>query len=132
MTDLDYTALLDFRVALRRFNRWSEDQAAKVGLTHAQHQLMLAVKGHPDERGPTISQVADYLLIRHHSAVELASRTEALGFVKRVKDPDDGRVVRLLLTADGEGGIRLLTAAHLSELRALGPRLLPLLDRPVD
>src|SRR5437868_12831045 len=79
----DFAALLRFRVALRTFNRWSEDQAAKVGLTHTQHQLLLAVKGHADPRGPTIGDAADYLLIRHHSAVELASRVEALGLIER-------------------------------------------------
>lgn len=130
MAELDYKALLDFRVALRRFNRWSEDQAAKVGLTHAQHQLLLAIKGHGDPRGPMIADVAEYLLVRHHSAVELVNRTESLGFVSRRKDEADGRVVRLALTEDGEKCLRALTAAHLDELRALGPQLRPVLDVP--
>jgi DNA-binding MarR family transcriptional regulator len=128
--ELDYAALLNFRTALRRFNRWSEDQAAAVGLTHTQHQLLLAIKGHADRRGPTVGDVAEYLLIRHHSAVELVSRTKALGFVERGKDEADGRIVRLTLTADGEEAIRSLTALHLSELRALGPTFRPVLDEP--
>jgi DNA-binding MarR family transcriptional regulator len=130
MAELDYVALLNFRTALRRFNRWSEEQAAAVGLTHAQHQLLLVIKGHDDRRGPTIGEIADYLLIRHHSAVELIGRTEALGFIKRKKDVDDARVVRITLTRDGEASIRALTALHLSELRALGPKLRPVLDEP--
>lgn len=131
MAELDYTALLNFRTALRRFNRWSEDQAAAVGLTHTQHQLLLVIKGHDDPRGPTVGDVADYLLIRHHSAVELVNRTETLGFVRRCRDDDDGRIVRLVLTPDGEDSIRALTALHLSELRALGPKLRPILDEPL-
>lgn len=130
VADLDYAALLNFRTALRRFNRWSEEQAASVGLTHTQHQLLLAVKGHGDRRGPTIGEIADYLLIRHHSAVELIGRTEALGFIERNKDDNDARVVRITLTKDGEASIRALTALHLSELRALGPKLRPVLDEP--
>jgi DNA-binding MarR family transcriptional regulator len=130
MAELDYAALLNFRTALRRFNRWSEEQAAAVGLTHTQHQLLLAIKGHGDPCGPTIGEIAEYLLIRHHSAVELVGRTEALGFIERNKDDTDARIVRMTLTKDGEDSIHALTALHLSELRALGPKLRPVLDEP--
>ncbi len=78
-----YQRLLDFRTGLRRFLRWSADQAATVGVTPAQHQLLLAVRGHPDPAGPTIRDVAGYLLVRHHSAVELVDRAVAAGLVER-------------------------------------------------
>jgi DNA-binding MarR family transcriptional regulator len=119
----DYPALLAFRTALRRFNRWSESQAEAAGLTHAQHQLLLAVKGHEDPRGPTIGEVADYLMLRHHSAVELVNRAQAAGFVERLKDSTDGRVVRLRLTEDGERALHSLTQLHVDELRQLEPLL---------
>ena len=124
----DFAALLRFRTALRRFNRWSEAQAATVGLTHVQHQLLLAVKGHGDARGPTIGEVAEYLLVRQHSVVELATRIEALGFVERRADAADGRVVRLKLTPSGEDSIRALTELHVRELRTLAPLLQALTD----
>ena len=98
----DYAALLAFRTALRRFHRWSEQQAEAAGLTAAQHQLLLAVKGHDDRRGPTIGEIADYLLLRHHSTVELVNRAQAAGVVSRVKDDTDGRLVRVRLTPTGE------------------------------
>jgi DNA-binding MarR family transcriptional regulator len=119
----DYGALLAFRTALRRFNRWSEGQAREVGLTHAQHQLLLAVKGHADERGPTIGDIASYLLLRHHSAVELINRAQAGGFVERQRDSDDARVVRLRLTEQGEACIAKLSQLHIDELQQLGPLL---------
>ena len=50
----DYRRLLEFRTGLRRFLRWSEEAAEKAGVTPSQHQLMLAIKGHGDARGPTI------------------------------------------------------------------------------
>jgi hypothetical protein len=50
--------LLTFRTGLRHFQRWSEQQAAVAGLTPAQHQLLVAVRGHRDRRGPTIGEVA--------------------------------------------------------------------------
>ena len=121
--DPDYTALLAFRTALRRFHRWSEQQAEAAGLTAAQHQLLLAVKGHDDRRGPTIGEIADYLLLRHHSTVELVNRAQAAGVVSRVKDDTDGRLVRVRLTPTGEQAIERLTQLHLDELQQLEPLL---------
>jgi hypothetical protein len=34
LTQQDFERLLEFRVSLRRFQRWSEDQARAAGLTH--------------------------------------------------------------------------------------------------
>jgi DNA-binding MarR family transcriptional regulator len=129
MPKIDYAALLAFRTALRRFNAFSEEQAAAVGLTHSQHQLLLVVKAYPSREGPTVGDIADSLLIKHHSAVELLSRTEALGLVTRNRDPDDGRVVRVTLTRDGEAKLVSLTELHLDELETLGTTLRPLIDR---
>jgi DNA-binding MarR family transcriptional regulator len=126
--DLDYPALLAFRTALRRFNHWSEQQAKAVGLTHAQHQLLLAIKGHRGDQAPTIGHVADYLLLRHHSAVELVNRAQAAGMVDRQRDGADGRIVRLSLTAKGEACIERLTALHIAELHQLGPLLHHVID----
>lgn len=108
---------------MREFLRWSEAQARAVGLTPAQHQLLLAVKGHPEQLGPTVGDVAGYLLLKHHSAGELTDRAVARGLVRRVADPSDGRVVRLELTADGERRLAQLSELHLEELRRLSPLL---------
>ena len=116
MSDHDYQRLLAFRSGLRRFERWSEEQAEAAGLTGGQHQLLLAVRGLPDRRGPTIGEVADYLLLRHHSVVELADRVEAAGLVRRAADAADRRVVRLRLTPRGAAVLRNLSRAHLDEL----------------
>jgi DNA-binding MarR family transcriptional regulator len=125
ITDADYRRLLEFRTGLRRFLHWSEEQARAVGVSPAQHQLMLAVRGHRGERGPTIGDVADYLLLRHHSAVELVDRAEDAGLVRRGHDPDDHRIVRLRLTTHGADKLRQLTAVMLEELARLSPRLRP-------
>ncbi len=122
--DDEYARLLDFRVRLREFDQWSREAAAGQGLTHAQHQLLLAVRGH---RGPapTIRDVAAALLVKHHTASELVDRTQALDLLSRVRDPDDQRRVRLELTPRGQDVLGRLTAVHLDELR----RLAPVLDR---
>ena len=119
VTDREYARLLAVRTGLRQFERWSAEQAASHGLTASQHQLLLAVRGHEDPKGPTIGQIADYLLTRHHSAVELAYRTERAGLIERVRDDEDQRVVRLRLSPDGEKVIAALSSAHLEELGRL-------------
>jgi len=119
--DPDYRALADLRYQLRRFLAFSEQTARDVGLEPRQHQLLLAVRGHPHEAGPTIGQVADYLLIRHHSAVELATRIEEAGMITRVRDAHDHRVVRLQLAPAGAAVLESLTTAHLEELERLTP-----------
>lgn len=118
-TDRQYRQLLAFRVQLRTFDRWSRDAAAQRGLTHAQHQLLLAVRGSATPGGPTIGEVAEALLVRHHTAGELVDRLAARGFVQKVTDEQDRRRVRLALTASGEEVLRDLTAVHLEELRSL-------------
>lgn len=124
LTDEDYERLLEFRTGLRTFLTWSKNQAAKVGLPPSQHQLLLAIRGHDDHaRGPTIGEVAQYLLVKHHSAVELIGRAAAGGLVERLPDPDDGRVVRLRLTRLGEKKLAGITAATLEELDRIAPSL---------
>jgi DNA-binding MarR family transcriptional regulator len=127
VTDADYQRLLAFRTNLRRFERWSRERAAEAGLTTVQHQLML---GHPDERGPTVTHVAEYLCVRHHSAVELVDRAQHGGLVVRTPDMDDQRVVRLALTPQGRRSLEALSLVHLEELARLGPALCPLWEGP--
>jgi DNA-binding MarR family transcriptional regulator len=65
----------------------------------------------------TIGEVADSLKLRHHSAVELVDRAARAGLLVKAVDPDDARVQRLNLTADGEEKLSRLSAAHRQELR---------------
>jgi DNA-binding MarR family transcriptional regulator len=119
LTRQDFERLLEFRVTLRRFQRWSEDQAQAEGLTHVQHQLLVAIKGHRGGRPPAVGDLAGYLLLRPHSTVELVDRAEAAALVERVPDEDDGRVVRVRLTAAGDRVLNKLTRAHLERLHEL-------------
>jgi DNA-binding MarR family transcriptional regulator len=119
LTQQDFERLLEFRVSLRRFQRWSEDQAQAAGLTHVQHQLLVAIKGHPGGDPPTVGDLAGYLLLRPHSMVELVDRAEAAGLVHRTRDADDGRVVRVSLTPEGDLILQQLTRAHLERLHEL-------------
>jgi DNA-binding MarR family transcriptional regulator len=123
LADAEYESLLAFRTGLRKFLSWSETRAREAGLTPAQHQLLLAVRGHPGDKMPTVGDLADYLLLRHHSTVELIDRAEAAGLVQRVRDEGDGRIIRIRLTSDGMTRLDNLSSAHLDELRRLAPFL---------
>lgn len=117
LSDDDFARLLAFRDGLRRFLRWSETQANAIGLTASQHQLLLAIRGHDSD--PSIGEIAEHLLLRHHSVVELINRAVAAGLVARVDDPNDHRVARVRLTDAGADKIALLASAHLEELSRL-------------
>jgi DNA-binding MarR family transcriptional regulator len=119
----DFQNNLQFRVTLRRFLRWSENQAAAAGLTPAQHQLLVAVKGHPGPEPPAIRDLAEYLMLQSHSAVGLIDRAEAAGLVRRQQDGNDARVVRVHLTDKGDRLVRDLTTAHLAQLHNLAEAL---------
>ena len=118
--DPDYARLLRFRKALRAFLRWSDERARELGVTPAQHQLLLSVRGHVDGT-PTIGDIAEDLMLRHHSTVELVNRAEAAGLVSRRPDPNDRRVMRVGVTRRGDQLLRQLSSIHLSEIRRLAP-----------
>jgi DNA-binding MarR family transcriptional regulator len=129
VTRQDFQRLLEFRVALREFQRWSEDQAEAAGVTHVQHQLLVAIKGHLGNQPPAVGDLAGYLLLRPHSTVELIDRAEAAGLVERVPDDNDGRVVRVRLTKDGDRIVHRLARAHLDRLHELATVLDDLVTR---
>lgn len=128
VTKARYETLAGFRYALRRFLRFSENAAQSAGLTPQQHQAMLAIKGYPGRDRITIGELAERLQILHHSAVGLADRLVAEGYVRRIPDSKDRRQVWLALTARGETVLERLSAAHSEELQRVGPQISQLLE----
>ncbi len=117
LTDRDYQALARFRAGLRRFLAFSEAAARAEGITPAQHQLLLAVRGHPGEGDPSISDLADALQRERHSVVGLVDRAEQHGLVASVDDELDHRRRLVELTARGAQIIEHLSVRHRAELR---------------
>lgn len=124
-----YEALADFRYALRCFFTFSEAAVGRVGLTPQQHQALLAVKGNREGDTLGMKELSSRLFIRHHTAVELVDRLETRALVQRVRDPSDGRRVKIRLTPKAERLLQSLSVAHLEELRSIKPALLTLIEQ---
>jgi DNA-binding MarR family transcriptional regulator len=127
--DVDYQALAELRHQLRRFLTFSETQARAAGIEPQQHQVLLAIKGLPDGLRPTISVLAERLVLKHHTVVGLADRLVAAEFAVRVPNPSDRREILLQITARGERVLRTLSLAHQAELSHSGPTLVMALRR---
>lgn len=119
----DYALLAAFRYALRSFLHFSESAAEQGGLTAQNYQAMLVVRGCHEDQRVTINDLAQQLLIRHHSAVGLVDRLEKQGLVAREPSPLDRRKVHLRLTDKGDRVLERLAAVHREELRRIGPQL---------
>ena len=117
LSDAGYRSLARFRHALRTFQRFSETAARGAGLTPAQHQLLLAIRGHDGDGPPSLSDVAEQLQLRLHSTGELVGRAADNGLVDRWPDPEDHRRALLGLTAEGEAKLAQLSVLHRDELR---------------
>lgn len=123
LPDGAYRQLAELRHGLRGFLHWSEHQARAAGLTPAQHQLLLAVRAATTPGGPTVGEMADALLIRPHSAVELVDRAERAGLIVRTRDRHQQSLVRLTLTERGARTLRALSETHQRELAQLAPTM---------
>ncbi|MGJ4854278.1 MarR family winged helix-turn-helix transcriptional regulator [Labrys sp. La1] len=126
--DPDYAALARFRHALRKFLAFSEEAAGAAGLTSQQHQALLAIAGLSQGGALSIGELAEILILRHHSVVELVDRLGKLSLVERMADPSDGRRVLVRLSEAGRQKLQALSETHLKELAAIGPTLSELLQ----
>jgi DNA-binding MarR family transcriptional regulator len=125
----DYQALANFRHALRQFLEFSASAAKGVGLTPQQHQAMLAIIGAPEGQPVTVGYLAERMLLKHHSTVELVDRLVELDLLARHPDAADRRKVLLGLTAKGRRLLTKLSTAHIEELRRIRPAFADLLGR---
>jgi DNA-binding MarR family transcriptional regulator len=118
-----YRTLAEFRHQIRLFLRYSEDAARAAGIEPQHHQLLLAIKGLPAEKLPTIGELAARLQLRHHTTVELLNRMVDRGIVVREPNPEDKREVLIRHTHAGENILHQLSLEHQTELQKTGPEL---------
>jgi DNA-binding MarR family transcriptional regulator len=123
LSEPEYLALGEFRYQLRRFLRNMEEATRELGINPQQYQLVLAIKGLPEEIEPTISHLAERMQLNHNSMVELADRCEEQKLVRRSRSSTDRRQVKLSILPDGEILLRELGVAARQELQETGPIL---------
>jgi DNA-binding MarR family transcriptional regulator len=118
-----YRRLAEFRYRIRQFLHLSEEAARSKGIEPQQHQVLLAIKGLPEESRPTVRTLSERLCLRHHSTVELIDRLVEHGAVSRRHSDQDRREVLIELTPHGEELLHQLSVLLWQELRVSGPAL---------
>lgn len=130
--DEAYANLASTRRLMRRYLAFSERAAESAHLEPQHYQLLLMLRGLTPRGDASVSDLADWLQIRHHSAVGLVDRMQARGLVDRGADPSDGRRVFVSLTRRGRSALRSLAVLHRDELFRLAPDLVEQLHQLVN
>lgn len=117
------------------FNRLYKAVLDDLGLTYPQYLVIVALL-HRD--GQAVSELGDALFLESNTLTPLIKRLEAAGLVTRQRDRADERVVRVSLTAQGQGladriacvpvDIFKATGMNIDELGALQQGLMKLGD----
>jgi len=128
----NFKAMAELRYQIRCFLRFSENAAREAGIEPQQHQLLLAVRGLPDNLKPTIGVLAERMQLQHHSTVELVDRLVDRDYLCRLRATDDRRQVLVKLTHDGEEFLKALSLHHLQELQSTGPRFVRILQSMIE
>jgi DNA-binding MarR family transcriptional regulator len=129
LTIKQYRLLAELRYQIRRFLAYRDQTARDNGLEPQQYQALLTIKGAPPGVEVTIGRLAQRMLVRHHSAVEMIDRLAVRGLVTRTRHPEDRRKMLVDLTAKGERVLRELALSSREELRNSGPALVAVLRR---
>ncbi|HET8967249.1 MAG TPA: MarR family transcriptional regulator [Candidatus Acidoferrum sp.] len=128
ITPSEYQAMAELRHRIRLFLREGDAAARAAGLEPQQYLLLLAIRGLPDGSSAKIQSLADSLLIRHHSAVELVDRLERNGYVRRSRGKEDRRQVLVSLLPKGQRVLERVVQQRISELRTGGRQLIRAID----
>jgi DNA-binding MarR family transcriptional regulator len=128
LSDADYRALHEFRYAIRRFLRFSEETARASGVEPQQQQLMLAIRAGHDTG---VSELAERMQLKHHSVVELLDRLVERGYATRHRSEPDRRHVQASLTPEGERVVEEISSRSFAQLRSAGPELVRTLNNVI-
>ncbi len=119
----DYVALAELRRSIRKYLRFAEEGARDEGITPQQHQVLLAIMGQPNRDWASISEIADFLQLKHHTVVGLVDRCETIGLVRRSPSSADRRKVEVSLSNRGLSILSRLAQRNMKELYSLRENL---------
>jgi DNA-binding MarR family transcriptional regulator len=124
----DYRALAALRYRIRLFLSEGDAAARREGLEPQQYLLLLAVRGLPEGAKATIQALAQRLLLKHNSTVELIDRLETHGYLRRSQSREDRRCILVKLLPRGKQLVERVARERLTELRGGGEALSDALD----
>ena len=117
------------------FNRVYKPGLDRIGLTYPQYLVLLVLW---EQDGQTVNQVGKQLHLDSGTLTPMLKRLEAAGIVRRQRDTQDERQVRISLTAKGSGhkeqaaearrGVACATGLPAGEIQALRVELMRLRD----
>jgi DNA-binding MarR family transcriptional regulator len=88
----------------------------RCGIGAQQYQLMQVIAAIPEGQVTSITYLAERMILRHNSTVELVDRAERAGLVRRESDQRDLRRSIVQLTPAGRELLDKLVAEHVGEL----------------
>ena len=100
---------------LKRFSRvrWEQDLYQELKRSECEFLLVLYVNLGVDTKAVTASELSNQLQITPAGVTHLINPLEEAGFIERLQDPSDRRVVLIGLTSKGnEVAASLLVEAH--------------------
>ena len=117
------------------FNRVYKPGLDRIGLTYPQYLVLLVLW---EQDGQTVNQIGKQLHLDSGTLTPMLKRLEAAGIVRRQRDMQDERQVRISLTAKGSGlkeqaaearrGVACATGLPAGEIQALRDELMRLRD----
>jgi DNA-binding MarR family transcriptional regulator len=128
VTTADYRALAALRYRIRLFLCEGDAAARRVGLEPQQYLLLLALRGLPEGTEATVQALAERLMLKHNSTVELIDRLETRGYACRIQSREDRRCVLVKLLPHGEKLAERVARERMLELRTGGEALAKALD----
>lgn len=128
VTIAEYRALAELRYRIRLFLREGDATARATGLEPQQYLLLLALRGLPSGADATIRTLAERMVLKHHSVVELVDRLAAHGYVRRMRSREDRRKVLVSLSPRGVKLVARVARERISELRASGVKLVTAIE----
>ena len=132
ITTDEYRALAELRYRIRHFLREGDLVAQAAGLEPQQYLLLLTIRGLPVAEEATIRTLAERLVLKHHSVVELIDRLETHGYVRRSRGREDRRRVLVSLLPRGERLLEQVARHRIDELRATGHALVRAIDQLLE
>jgi len=111
------SALFALRAIAQRINDYANEWLAPFGISAAQYNHLVNLRVFSD-RGLSPNELSARVHTTNASVATMINGLEKVGLVKREPDPDDGRSVRVKLTAKGRGVINRAIRVHHEHINA--------------